>query len=287
MRKVMTTILSLALATVFVWTVRAEGNDTETTNTTFNISGIPEYILTSDTPRNILKNVEIKVGDTKVEHEDNSYDYSSFSVLYPSSDIVFPDNDYERPKCDQFQLRVEICELKHDDDYDYEDSLEADAKFEEGKTYNITIQVLMNSGGENKIDLIVNGEEFKDKTIGKGCPTPASLDWEEKTDEESPNCMFTIKTTYTALATAPTPVPTPTPSVTPEPTTTPEPTVVPTPTPTATPSSAFTTTKTSGYDDGSPYTYDDCGSVYDRWGNMIYEGHSCTTYSLVRTSVID
>lgn len=59
--------------------------------------------------------------------------------------------------------------------------------------------------------------------------------------------------------------------------------VKPIPTPTSTTTSTSSTT--SGYDDGSPYTYDACGSVYDRWGNKIYEGHACMTqgYRLVQT----
>lgn len=43
----------------------------------------------------------------------------------------------------------------------------------------------------------------------------------------------------------------------------------------------------NSYDDGSPYTYDNCGSVFDRWGNMIYQGNGCIvedTYTIVNTA---
>ena len=40
------------------------------------------------------------------------------------------------------------------------------------------------------------------------------------------------------------------------------------------------------WDDGGPFTSDECGSVYDRWGNMIYQGVCgvTTSYQQVNTS---
>ena len=60
----------------------------------------------------------------------------------------------------------------------------------------------------------------------------------------------------------------------------------PTPTPTATPE---TKKKSSGWDDGGPFTTDTCGNVYDRWGNKIYEAKACNVggYNLVGTSTKD
>ena len=57
------------------------------------------------------------------------------------------------------------------------------------------------------------------------------------------------------------------------------------PTPTAT----TVPKKSSGWDDGGPFTTDTCGNVFDRWGNMIYEAKGCNVggYNLVRTSVED
>lgn len=55
-----------------------------------------------------------------------------------------------------------------------------------------------------------------------------------------------------------------------------------------TPTEATTETKqNSGWDDGGPFTTDNCGNVFDRWGNKIYEANSCSTggYNLVRTGV--
>ena len=42
-------------------------------------------------------------------------------------------------------------------------------------------------------------------------------------------------------------------------------------------------------DDGGPFTKDECGNVFDRWGNKIYEAKGCNVkgYKLVQTSVID
>lgn len=42
-------------------------------------------------------------------------------------------------------------------------------------------------------------------------------------------------------------------------------------------------------DDGGPFTKDECGNVFDRWGNKIYEAKGCNAkgYKLVQTSVID
>ena len=60
----------------------------------------------------------------------------------------------------------------------------------------------------------------------------------------------------------------------------------PTPTPTATPE---TKKKSSGWDDGGPFTTDACGNVFDRWGNKIYEAKACNVggYNLVSTSTKD
>ncbi len=60
----------------------------------------------------------------------------------------------------------------------------------------------------------------------------------------------------------------------------------PTPTPTATPE---TKKKSSGWDDGGPFTTDTCGNVFDRWGNKIYEAKACNVggYNLVGTSTKD
>ena len=55
-------------------------------------------------------------------------------------------------------------------------------------------------------------------------------------------------------------------------------------------STTTTTTKsTAGWDDGGPFTTDNCGNVFDRWGNKIYEAKGCNVggYNLVRTSVED
>lgn len=55
-----------------------------------------------------------------------------------------------------------------------------------------------------------------------------------------------------------------------------------------TPTEATTETKqNSGWDDGGPFTTDNCGNVFDRWGNKIYEANGCSTggYNLVRTGV--
>ncbi len=72
----------------------------------------------------------------------------------------------------------------------------------------------------------------------------------------------------------------PEPSV--EPTDEPEPTAAPTATPETKKS---TSTPTSGWDDGGPFTTDKCGNVYDRWGNKIYEAKGCNVggYNLVQT----
>ena len=54
------------------------------------------------------------------------------------------------------------------------------------------------------------------------------------------------------------------------------------------PTEATTETKqNSGWDDGGPFTTDNCGNVFDRWGNKIYEANGCSTggYNLVRTGV--
>lgn len=42
-------------------------------------------------------------------------------------------------------------------------------------------------------------------------------------------------------------------------------------------------------DDGGPFTKDECGNVFDRWENKIYEAKGCNVkgYKLVQTSVID
>ena len=47
------------------------------------------------------------------------------------------------------------------------------------------------------------------------------------------------------------------------------------------------TKQNSGWDDGGPFTTDNCGNVFDRWGNKIYEANGCSTggYNLVRTGV--
>ena len=61
-------------------------------------------------------------------------------------------------------------------------------------------------------------------------------------------------------------------------------------TPTPTPTASSTTKKSSGgWDDGGPFTTDNCGNVFDRWGNKIYEAKGCNVggYNLVRTSVED
>ena len=57
----------------------------------------------------------------------------------------------------------------------------------------------------------------------------------------------------------------------------------PDPTPTTEPK------KSSGWDDGGPFTTDSCGNVYDRWGNKIYEATSCNVggYNLVGTDTKD
>ena len=55
-----------------------------------------------------------------------------------------------------------------------------------------------------------------------------------------------------------------------------------------TPTEATTEIKqNSGWDDGGPFTTDNCGNVFDRWGNKIYEANGCSTggYNLVRTGV--
>ena len=56
-----------------------------------------------------------------------------------------------------------------------------------------------------------------------------------------------------------------------------------TPDPTPTPTSD--SKKSSGWDDGGPFTTDTCGNVYDRWGNKIYEAKGCNVggYNLVPT----
>ncbi len=53
--------------------------------------------------------------------------------------------------------------------------------------------------------------------------------------------------------------------------------------------STTTTKSTAGWDDGGPFTTDNCGNVFDRWGNKIYEAKGCNVggYNLVRTSVED
>ncbi len=50
-----------------------------------------------------------------------------------------------------------------------------------------------------------------------------------------------------------------------------------------------TTKSTAGWDDGGPFTTDNCGNVFDRWGNKIYEAKGCNVggYNLVRTSTIE
>ncbi len=62
--------------------------------------------------------------------------------------------------------------------------------------------------------------------------------------------------------------------------------VTPTPTPTVT---SETKKSSGGWDDGGPFTTDNCGNVFDRWGNKIYEAKGCNVggYNLVRTSVED
>ena len=75
-----------------------------------------------------------------------------------------------------------------------------------------------------------------------------------------------------------------TPNVIPTPTPTPEvtPTIIPSPTDTPT---VAPNPKTNEWDDGGPFKTDDCGNVYDRWNNKIYEVTSCNIggYNLVRT----
>ncbi len=58
---------------------------------------------------------------------------------------------------------------------------------------------------------------------------------------------------------------------------------------TTTKSTTTTTKSTGGWDDGGPFTTDNCGNVFDRWGNKIYEAKGCNVggYNLVRTSVED
>ncbi len=87
----------------------------------------------------------------------------------------------------------------------------------------------------------------------------------------------------------PTSKPTSAPTVSPTVAPTASPTASPTATPTASAKSSSTTKKTSGWDDGSPFTTDSCGNVFDRWGNKIYEAKGCNVggYNLVRTSVED
>lgn len=53
----------------------------------------------------------------------------------------------------------------------------------------------------------------------------------------------------------------------------------------STSSTTSTIVSSSGYDDGSPFTTDKCGNVYDRWGNVIYEANGCNVggYNLVST----
>ena len=59
-------------------------------------------------------------------------------------------------------------------------------------------------------------------------------------------------------------------------------------TPTPVPTSE-TKKSSGGWDDGGPFTTDNCGNVYDRWGNIIYEAIGCNLggYNLVQTSVND
>ena len=61
------------------------------------------------------------------------------------------------------------------------------------------------------------------------------------------------------------------------------------PTPTPTPTATSEPKKSSGWDDGGPFTTDTCGNVFDRWGNKIYEATSCNVggYNLVRTDSKD
>ncbi len=82
---------------------------------------------------------------------------------------------------------------------------------------------------------------------------------------------------------SPTSAPTASPTVAPTTSPTTAPTVAPTTTPEAKKSS---TKKSSGWDDGGPFTTDTCGNVFDRWGNKIYEAKGCNVggYNLVRTS---
>lgn len=47
----------------------------------------------------------------------------------------------------------------------------------------------------------------------------------------------------------------------------------------AKPATGTTSKSTSGYDDGGPFTKDECGNVFDRWGNKIYEAPTCIAYS--------
>ncbi len=56
-----------------------------------------------------------------------------------------------------------------------------------------------------------------------------------------------------------------------------------------TPSPSAEPKKSSGWDDGGPFTTDSCGNVYDRWGNKIYEAKGCNVggYNLVPTDTRD
>ncbi len=132
-------------------------------------------------------------------------------------------------------------------------------------------------GGGNVFFKIKVGkvEDILDEVVPTPTPTPTS----------SPTAEPTVSPTVEPTV-APTASPTVSPSV--EPTT--SPTVAPTATPTATAETKKSTTKkSSGWDDGSPFTTDKCGNVFDRWGNKIYEAKGCNVggYNLVRTSVED
>lgn len=261
MKRAMATILSIALAIFFVLTVKAEQNSDDNSNDIISISGVPEYITKDDTPKKIFENLKVKVGNESLKLDLSKLEHSELWIKYPES--VDKDQEYT-----QYSILIGIYyEAHYDEGYDYEHWLDINDNFQEGAEYFFKIDIFADTKDDvgSTIDLVINDTtKYENKTVGANCV--ASLDWEEDETNES-GCNFKVLKYYTALEKAPTPEPTPTPTVTPSTTVT------------------KVETKTSGYDDGSPFTRDTCGNVFDRCGNEIYYVEGCTlnTYKLVPT----
>ncbi len=138
-----------------------------------------------------------------------------------------------------------------------------------------------------KANKLTNGKEYTIVITANPTDEAKADNYTESTYTETFTYKYTKPAPEPTATSEPTSKPTSEPTVAPTPTTSPS--VAPTATPTASAKSSSTTKKISGWDDGSPFTTDTCGNVFDRWGNKIYEAKGCNVggYNLVRTSVED